>query len=286
MVINRGERVTGAVINIILCLVGIISFFPLLFVISMSLTPYGEVIKNGGFLIIPKSVTFEAYTYLFQTKELPHAMMVSIFTATVGTAINLLLTMLGAYPLSRKSLKGRTFILLMIVFTMLFSGGLIPTYLLVKSLGMLNTIWALIIPSAVATYNLLIMKTFFEGLPEELFESARIDGAGDVTILFRLVVPLSVPSLMTIGLFYVVANWNSFFSAVLYITDPNLNPLQIVVRKLLLLSNSLDNTTENVVPTPTLQMASVITASLPILVVYPFIQKYFTKGVLIGAIKG
>ncbi|UKS24131.1 carbohydrate ABC transporter permease [Paenibacillus sp. HWE-109] len=286
MVIGRGERVTGAAINLILCFVGIISLFPLLFVVSMSLTPYGEVIKNGGFLVIPKSITFEAYKYLFQTKELPQAMMVSVFTATVGTAINLLLTMLGAYPLSRKTLPGRTTILFLIVFTMLFSGGLVPTYLLVKSLGMLNTLWALIIPSAVATYNLLIMKTFFEGLPEELFESARIDGASDLTILFRIVVPLSVPSLLTIGLFYAVSNWNSFFTAVLYITDANLNPLQIVVRKLLLLSNSVENNTDIVVPTPTLQMAAVIIASLPVLIVYPFIQKHFTKGVLIGAVKG
>ncbi|NOU62698.1 ABC transporter permease subunit [Paenibacillus sp. LMG 31461] len=286
MVVSRGERVSGAAINLILGFVGIISLFPLLFVVSMSLTPYGEVIKNGGFLIIPKSITFEAYKYLFQTKELPQAMLVSIFTATVGTGINLLLTMLGAYPLSRKSLPGRSAILLLIVFTMLFGGGLVPTYLLVKSLGMLNTLWALIIPSAVATYNLLIMKTFFEGLPEELFESARIDGASDLTILFRIVVPLSVPSLLTIGLFYAVSNWNSFFSAVIYITDPNLNPLQIVVRKLLLLSNSVENTTDIVVPTPTLQMAAVIIASLPVLMVYPFIQKHFTKGVLIGAVKG
>ncbi|GBG10525.1 ABC transporter permease [Paenibacillus agaridevorans] len=252
----------------------------------MSLTPYGEVIKNGGFLVIPRSVTFEAYNYLFQTSELPRSMLVSLFTATVGTAINLLLTVLGAFPLSRRGLQGRGIILFLIVFTMLFSGGIVPTYLLVKSLGMLNTVWALIVPSAVATYNLLIMKTFFEGLPEELFESARIDGAGEWTILSRLVIPLSVPSLLTIGLFYAVANWNNFFSAVLYITDPNLNPLQIVVRKLLLTSNSLENVMEVVVPTPTLQMAAVIVASLPVLIVYPFIQKHFTKGVLIGAIKG
>jgi putative aldouronate transport system permease protein len=286
MVINRGDRISGAAINLILVLVGVLSLFPLLFVVSMSLTPYSEVIKNGGFVVIPKSVTFEAYKYLFQTKELPQSMLVSLFTATVGTAINLILTMLGAYSLSRRTLHGRKVILLMIVFTMLFNGGLVPTYLLIQSLGMLNTVWALIIPSAVATYNLLIMKTFFEGLPEELFESARMDGAGELKVLFRIVVPLSIPSLMTVGLFYAVANWNSFFSAVLYISDPHLNPLPIVVRKLLLLSNSVDNATDDVVPTPTLQMASVIIASLPVLVVYPFIQKYFTKGVLIGAIKG
>ncbi|WP_219930323.1 carbohydrate ABC transporter permease [Paenibacillus agaridevorans] len=286
MVISNGERATGIIINLILIFVGVISIFPLLFVVSMSLTPYGEVIKNGGFLVIPRSVTFEAYNYLFQTSELPRSMLVSLFTATVGTAINLLLTVLGAFPLSRRGLQGRGIILFLIVFTMLFSGGIVPTYLLVKSLGMLNTVWALIVPSAVATYNLLIMKTFFEGLPEELFESARIDGAGEWTILSRLVIPLSVPSLLTIGLFYAVANWNNFFSAVLYITDPNLNPLQIVVRKLLLTSNSLENVMEVVVPTPTLQMAAVIVASLPVLIVYPFIQKHFTKGVLIGAIKG
>lgn len=169
---------------------------------------------------------------------------------------------------------------------MLFSGGLIPTYLVVQSMGLLNSVWALIVPGAIATFNVLVMKSFFENLPEELFESARIDGAKEFRILWRIVLPLSIPSVMTVGLFYMVGHWNSFFSAVLYITDTDLYPLQVVIRNMLLLSQSSELQAEVTVPTAAMQMAAVILGSLPIIAVYPFIQKHFTKGMLLGAIKG
>lgn len=286
MVTMRGERTFAVIVNLILILVGIVSIFPILYVVSMSLTPYGEVVKNGGFLIIPRSITFDAYIHLLKGNELPRAMGVSVFLAVVGTAISLVLNLLGAFPLSRKNLQGRTFFLFLIVFTMMFSGGMIPTYLLIKSLGMLNTVWAMIIPGAVATFNLLIMKTFFEGLPDELFEAARIDGAGELKVLVSIVIPLSIPSMLTIGLFYMVGYWNSFFAALYYITNPDLYPLQIVLRKMLMMSTSLESAIEQTMPTPTLQMAAVVLASAPMLIIYPFIQKHFTKGMLIGAIKG
>lgn len=283
---GRSDRVFDLFVAAVLVLVGIASLFPLLYVVSMSVTPFSEVVKNGGFVVIPKAFTLEAYERLFSESQLPRSMGITVILATLGTAVNMLLTVLGAYPLSRKALPGRTVFLLLIVFTMLFSGGMIPTYLIVKNLGMLNTIWALIIPGALATFNMLIMKSFFEGLPEELFESARIDGAGETSVLLRIVIPLSVPSLMTIGLFYMVGNWNTFFAAVLYITDNKLYPLQVVVRALLMASQNTEMQAEAMVPTVTMQMAAVIAASLPVLAVYPFIQKYFTKGMLIGAIKG
>lgn len=286
MVTMRGERTFSVVVNLILIIVGIISIFPILYVVSMSLTPYGEVVKNGGFLIIPRAISFDAYIHLLKGNELPRAMGVSVFLAVIGTAISLVLNLLGAFPLSRKDLQGRTVFLFLIVFTMLFGGGMIPTYLLVKSLGMLDTVWAMIIPGAVATFNLLIMKTFFEGLPEELFEAARIDGAGELKVLVTLVIPLSLPSMLTIGLFYMVGYWNSFFAALYYVTNPNLYPLQIVLRKMLMMSTSLESVMEQTLPTPTLQMAAVVLASAPMLIIYPFIQKHFTKGMLIGAIKG
>jgi len=286
MVTMRGERTFSVVVNLILIIVGIVSIFPILYVVSMSLTPYGEVVKNGGFLIFPRQISFDAYIHLLKGNELPRAMGVSVFLAVVGTAISLILNLLGAFPLSRKDLQGRTFFLFLIVFTMMFGGGMIPTYLLVKSLGMMNTVWAMIIPGAVATFNLLIMKTFFEGLPEELFEAARMDGAGELKVLVSLVIPLSLPSMLTVGLFYMVGYWNSFFAALYYITNPNLYPLQIVLRKMLMMSTSLESLMEQTLPTPTLQMAAVILASAPMLIIYPFIQKHFTKGMLIGAIKG
>jgi putative aldouronate transport system permease protein len=192
-----------------------------------------------------------------------------------------------AYPLSRRNLPGRSFWLLYIFFTMLFSGGLIPTYLVVKNLGLVNTVWAMIIPGAIVTFHVLIMKTFFENIPAELFESARLDGAKELRILGQIVIPLSLPVIMTIALFNMVSHWNTFFSAVLYVTDRTLHPLQVVVRRMLLETTQDQLTsTQQMVPTVTLQMAAVVLVSLPMIAVYPFIQKHFTKGMLVGSIKG
>jgi len=200
--------------------------------------------------------------------------------------INLALTILMAYPLSRKMLPGRQVFLLLVVFTMLFSGGLIPTYLVVKSLGLLDSVWSMILPNAVWSFNVLIMKSFFENLPEELFESARMDGAKEFRILMQMVVPLSVPSLLTVGLFYMVGHWNEFFQAIMYVTDRTLFPLQVIIRELLMLTQQPLENAENMLPTETMQMASVVMASLPIIIIYPFIQKHFTKGMLLGSVKG
>ncbi|WP_223069785.1 carbohydrate ABC transporter permease [Paenibacillus caui] len=286
MVTSRSDNIFNAVIYVFLVLVAAAAVFPLLYVVSMSLTPYSEVVKNGGFIVIPRKISFEAYERIFGDPALGRSMLVTLIVTAVGTLVNMILTTLAAYPLSRKNLRGRTFFLLYIVFTMLFSGGLIPTYLIVQSLGMLNTLWALIVPGAIATFNVLILKSFFETLPEELFESARMDGAKEFRILWQVVIPLSMPSMMTVGLFYMVGHWNSFFSAVLYITDTNLYPLQVVIRNMLLLSQSSELQAEVTVPTAAMQMAAVIAGSLPIIAVYPFIQKHFTKGMLLGAVKG
>jgi len=286
MVTGKSDRLFNGFVYLTLLAVAIVAIFPLLYVVSMSLTPYSEVIKNGGFVVLPRNISFEAYDRIFSDPALGRSMGVTVFVTAVGTAVNLLLTTLAAYPLSRKNLKGRTFFLLFIVITMLFNGGIIPTYLVVKSFGLLNSVWALIVPGAIATFNVLVMKSFFENLPEELFESARIDGAKEFRILWRIVLPLSVPSVMTVGLFYMVGHWNSFFSAVLYISNSELYPLQVVIRNMLLQTVSSEQQAEVTVPTAAMQMAAVITGSLPIIAVYPFIQKHFTKGMLLGAIKG
>jgi putative aldouronate transport system permease protein len=286
MVRGRSDRLFDLLIYAILVLVAVSAVLPLLYVLSISLTPYSEVLKNGGFILFPKSITFDAYKELFTDSVIPKAFGVTVFVTVVGSIINLVLTILMAYPLSRKKLRGRTFFLMAVVFTMLFSGGLIPTYLIVRGTGLTNTIWAMIVPSAIWTFNLLIMKSFFESLPEELHDSARIDGAGETTVLVKLVLPLSVPSVLTVSLFYMVGHWNDFFSAVLYITNKQLFPLQVIVRNILLQSANMNQQTDVTLPTVTLQMAAVISASLPIILVYPFVQKHFTKGMLIGAIKG
>lgn len=285
MVRGWRDHVFDTVILIPLLLVGLAALFPILYVISVSLTPYEEVIKHG-YMIVPRSITFEAYRTLFSEAMLHRAFMNTIFISVVGTAVNLILTTLLAYPLSRKNVPGRSFILLIIIFTMLFNGGLIPTYLVVKNFGLLNSLWAMIIPNAIWTFNVLIMKSFFEGLPEELFESARMDGAKEWRVLVQMVIPLSMPSMMTVGLFYLVGHWNEIFQAIMYVTKKDLHPLQVIVRDILLSSQNISTQSEVTLPTVTLQMAVVMTACLPIIAIYPFIQKYFTKGMLLGSIKG
>lgn len=285
MVTGREDRVVNGVVYTLLTLVAVVSVFPLLFVVSASLTPYSEVLRNGGYVVIPSEFTLDAYRQLLAKPEIPRAFGVTVFVTVVGTAINMVLTTLMAYPLSRKDLPGRSVFLFAVLFTMMFGAGLIPTYLIVKATGLLDTVWAMIIPGAIWVFNVLIMKTFFENLPQELIESARIDGASEFRILLRIVMPLSVPVLLTLGLFYAVGHWNEFFSAIIYIRDQDLLPLQVVVRNLIAQSQSMENI-EAAVPTVTVQMAAVVVAAIPMIVIYPFIQKHFQKGVLLGSVKG
>ncbi|MEC0308008.1 carbohydrate ABC transporter permease [Paenibacillus lautus] len=286
MVRGLDEKIFNTIIYVILGLCGLVAILPILYVVSVSITPFGEVLRNGGFILFPKEITFSAYRTLLTESNIPKAFQITVLITVIGTAVNLVLTGLMAYPLSRRNLPGRNFFLLMIVFTLLFSGGLIPTYLVVKSMGLLDSIWAMILPNAVWSFNVLIMKSFFEGLPEELFESARMDGAKEFRILLQIVTPLSVPVLLTVGLFYLVGHWNEFFQAIFYVTDRTLYPLQVVVREILMQSQQPLENAENMMPTQTMQMASVMIASLPVIVIYPFLQKHFTKGMLLGSIKG
>jgi putative aldouronate transport system permease protein len=286
MVSKGSEKWFDVFTYTLLILIAIVSVFPLMYVLSVSLTPYSEVLRNGGFVVIPKSITLEAYKYLFSMDSIHRSFAVTLFVTIIGTLLNLVITVLLAYPLSKKKLRGRGLFVFLIVFTMMFNGGLIPTYLVVKDVGLLNTIWSMIIPSIVATFNVLIIKTFFEGLPEEIYESARMDGAGEMTVLTRIALPMSVPALMTVGLFYMVSNWNVLFPAVFYITDMKLYPLQLVVRDIIMATDAVDVQVEVTLPTDTIRMAAVIVASAPIIAVYPFLQKYLIKGMVLGALKG
>jgi putative aldouronate transport system permease protein len=281
------DRLVNGAVYAILAAIAVLAVFPVLYVVSVSITPYAEVLKNGGYVIIPRAVTLDAYRHLLSDSELPRAFGITAFLTSAGSLINLLGIMSMAYPLSRRNLPGRSFWLMYIFITMLFSGGLIPTYLVVKGLGLVNTVWAMIIPGAIVTFHVLIMKTFFENIPSELFEAARMDGAKELRILAQLVLPLSLPVIMTIALFNMVGHWNTFFTAVLYVTDRTLHPLQVVVRRMLLeTSQDQLTSTVQVVPTLTLQMAAVVLVSAPMIIIYPFIQKHFTKGMLVGSIKG
>jgi len=288
---SLGDRITDGFIYVILAIFGLATLFPVYYVMVVSITPYSEVLRNGGFLLIPKTVTFEAFEAIFSSSTVPKALNITVLITVLGTSLNLLVTMLLAYPLSKKFLPGRNAVLLGIVFTMLFSGGLIPTFLTVKATGLMNTIWALIIPGLVSTFNLLVMKTYFESLPSEIEEAAKVDGCGDAATLFKIVLPLSMPIIATLGLFYGVNHWNAYFGGIMYLNDRDLYPLQVVLRNMIVTPSvsqelAVPQSQLSALPPESIKMATVVVAIVPVILVYPFLQKYFIKGMLLGAVKG
>ena len=282
---RRGERAYFAGLYVFLTFAALACLFPLMYVVAVSLTPYSEVLRNGGFVVIPREITLDGYKMFFENGRMNSAYGVTMFITVVGTALNIVLTLLLAYPLSKRELPGSRAVMLYVLFSMLFTGGTIPKYLIVKDLGLIDSIWSLILPIAITPYNVILMRTFFRALPEDLFEAALIDGANETQTLIRIAIPLAVPSIMTNVLFYAVMHWNTFMSALLYITKPSLQPLQVVLHSIISGSEQVD-AAEYTAPTETLKMAAVVLTALPIIVVYPFIQKYFTTGMLLGAVKG
>ena len=283
---SKHDSVFELILFLLILLVALACLLPIMYVVSVSLTPIEEKLRSGGFLLFPRKITFNAYKQVLGGKEFLPALWVTVKVTVIGTLMQLIATLLFAYPLSRPNLPGRRMITKLVVFTMLFSAGMIPLYLVVKGTHLLNTLWSMIIPSLINVYNLIIMKAFFEGLPGELFESARIDGAGKMTVLMKVVLPLSMPIIMTIGLYYGVEQWNTYMRAVLYVSRDDLQPLQVVLRRLLAMAASTDILEDEIIPTETLQMANVVLSTLPLVCIYPFIQKYFVKGTLAGAVKG
>lgn len=287
---NWSNRLFNTINYSLLTLVSLITIIPFVYIVSMSFASPGEVAK-GGLLLFPSKFTLGAYKYIFSTDTMVRSILISIYITVFGTLINLLLTSFTAYPLAKATLRGRRTILLMVLITMLFSGGLIPTYFVVKAFGMINTYWSLMIPSAISAFNLIVLKNFFQQIPDSLIDSAKIDGCNDVGILFRIVLPLSMPAMATFGLFYAVGHWNTFFNAVMYMNDAEKFPVQVILRQIVLLSqDQIGNTTSQQDPTDylpqTIRMASIVVATVPIVLVYPFLQKHFAKGVLLGSIKG
>ncbi|TBL71165.1 carbohydrate ABC transporter permease [Paenibacillus thalictri] len=274
----------------LLGLICIVAIIPFVYIVSMSFASPEEVAK-GGLLLVPSKFTLGAYKYIFSTGTMVRSIGISIYVTVLGTLINLLLTSLMAYPLAKPHLRGRRPILIMVLVTMLFSGGLIPTYFVVKAFGMINTYWSLMIPSAISAFNLIVLKNFFQQIPDGLEDSAKMDGCNDLGILFRIVMPLSMPAMATFGLFYAVGHWNTFFSAVMYMNDAAKFPVQVILREIVLLSqDQIGNSTTQQDPTDylpqTIRMASIVVATIPIVLVYPFLQKHFAKGVLLGSVKG
>jgi putative aldouronate transport system permease protein len=261
---------------------------PIVVVLSTSLASDRDIIDAGGYVLWPSHPTLKAYQTLFSGGLMGRAILVSVFVTIVGTAIALAVTIALAYATSRPVLFGRP-VLLMVLFTLLFAPGIIPMFLMVKQLGLLDSLWSLILPGALGAFNFVVLRTFFMNVPGELLESARIDGASDFTILRRIVLPLSKAVIAVVGLFYAVGFWNAFFNALLYLNDTSKWPVQVILRTYVLQGKSLSADQLGVEPLPqpqSLQMAVVVVALVPIALVYPFLQRHFTKGVITGAVKG
>jgi len=281
---------------IFLTLLSITFILPFLLLLSTSFVSEQELIRRGtAFVLLPHEINFAAYEVLFSRgSQLFKAYGITLFIVIIGTFLNLLFTSMLAYGLANRHLPGRTFFTTMVFLTMVFSGGLIPNYLLVTFLGLKNTLWALIIPGLISVWLFLILRHFFINIPESLEESASIDGATPPYILWKIVLPLSLPALATVGLFYAVGHWNAWFGAAIYIHTPDLMPLQILLRNVVVNQTSQDLNVQmitdmdmfNKPPEMALRSATIIVSTLPILMTYPFLQKYFIKGVMVGSIKG
>ena len=273
-----------------LTLIVIAVLAPLLVVVSTSLAGTEEVIAKGGWVVWPDHITFAAYEQVLNGGVVTRATLVSVFVTVAGTALSLLCTVTLAYALARPGVFGGRAVLLLVLFTFLFPPGIIPGYLVVQNIGLLNSYWALILPVLVNAFNLVVMRGFFQGIPSELYEAARIDGAGDIRILVRIVLPLSKAVVAVVGLFYAVSYWNSFFNAILYLNDSAKWPVQAVLQQYVTQGAQLadasvaEQATRNA--PHSIQMAVVVLALIPIVCVYPFIQRHFVKGVMTGAIKG
>jgi putative aldouronate transport system permease protein len=287
------NKLAVAAIYVLLGLLSILTLFPFWYeaVSSFSST---RAITAGEVMLWPIEFNVEAYKRLVEDGQIFYALKNTVLVTAVGILLNMTMTILAAYPLSKRRLRGRNGLLLLITFTMLFSAGMIPNFILIRQLGLMNSYWALWLPALISTYNMFVMKTFFEGLPEEIEESAAMDGASDMTILLRIVMPLSKPILVALSLFYAVGWWNSYFNVLLYITSSTKQTLMVklynMIRQVdpgLLNSSGGSEGVQQIVLTPeAIQAAAIIITVTPILCVYPFLQKHFVKGVLIGSVKG
>jgi putative aldouronate transport system permease protein len=281
------ETVIKAIVLGVACLLVLL---PFLGIISTSLATPAQVIQAGGFVLIPEGIDLTAYRSVFAGGAVTRALLVSVFVTGVGTLISLTLTAMLGWALSRRGSIGNRQLLVLVLVSLLFSPGIIPSYLVVQQLGLLDSLWALIIPTAVSAFNVIVVRAFFVGLPQEVMDSARIDGAGEWQTFRYMGLPLAKPVLAVVGLFYGVGYWNAFFNALLYISDASKWPLQLVLRTYVVDGNQIgaqDLGTEAALPPQTsLQMAILVISIIPILIVYPFLQRHFAKGMLTGAVKG
>lgn len=293
MIIKRGlgDRVFDIITHAVLLILVIVTLYPLLYVAFASMSDSTQLIAHKGLIYKPLGFSLDAYKSVFHNPGILKGYRNTLFILVMGVSLNLLMTALGAYVLSRKQVMWNPAFLFVIVFTMFFNGGLIPLYLIVKNVGLIDSLWSTIIPFAISTFNLIIMRTAFMAVPDSLEESAKIDGANHLTILFRIILPLSMPVVAVMILYYAVEKWNGWFYASVFLKDRELFPLQLVLREILI-ANSTDTMSQGASAADqfkigeTIKYATIMVATVPILCVYPFVQKYFVKGVMVGALKG
>lgn len=291
MKLSRGERLFNGFNIAFLLLLGVTCLFPFYYIAIVSFTDPTEYYQKP-FILFPDNWTLGAYKYLMSTPAFLNSIQVSGFLATVGTLLSLLVSSGLAYAISRKRLRFRRTLMLLIFLTTILQAGMIPSYMVVKGLGMINSIWSLIIPALTGGWYILLMKGFFDSIPDSLEEAARIDGAHELGIFFRIILPLSLPALVAFGLFFAVGYWNTFFSAVIYLNDHTKWPLQVLLQQMLIdpmtaVGGASTQIASQVrMPPETLKMAAVMIATLPIMLVYPFLQKHFAKGAMVGSVKG
>ncbi len=285
-----GSRIFDGINGTLLILFALITVVPFIHVIASSFASVAEY-NSKDFLLFPTEFSLKAYAYIFTTNALPKSLGITVFITITGTLICLAFTSFTAYSLSRRRMYFRRPIMFLVVFTIIFQGGLIPDYLVVKELGLLNTYWSLMLPRAIIPFYLIILINFFKNLPDEIEESAKMDGCGDLRMLFRIMIPLSMPALATLILFYAVFQWNTYLHAILYINDTEKWPIQVLLRQIVMVSQAgfveqgvVEG--EQSIPPDTVKMAVITVATMPILFVYPFLQKHFAKGVLLGSVKG
>ncbi|WP_135553852.1 carbohydrate ABC transporter permease [Paenibacillus cymbidii] len=288
---TRGDWSLDLVIYGSLLVAALITLLPFANVLSKSVSAEWAVV-SGKVGIYPIGFQLETMKFVVTSHEFQHAFLISVLVTVVGTLLSILITSLTAYPLSKRHLPGIGVIMVLFVFTMMFNGGIIPNYLLMKQLHLINSLWSLVLPAMISVFNLLVVKSYFETVPEALEESARIDGARNLTVLFRIILPISMPVLATIALFYAVYYWNDFFHPMMYLNSPNLKPLQLHLRDMVMEASAPVTTATRSaddilnVSTEGIRAATIIASTIPILLVYPYLQKYFIKGVMIGSVKG
>ena len=284
-----GDIIANVVIYILLTLIAVIMVIPFIYVIAASFATEAEI-QTRPIFFIPDSPTLDAYARIFDMNDMGtrvfHSLLISVCVTAIGTFINLFFTTTMAYGLSRSNLIGKKPLLNMVLFTMVFGGGMIPLFLVVKGLGMYDTYAALILPGAISAYNMIIVRNFFMELPRELEEAASIDGCSDIGIFIKIALPLSLPCLATFGLFYAVGHWNNYFGALLYLEDSTMFPFQLVLRNIVMQTAETQTDPNALIPEDTLKMAVIVIGTVPILIVYPFLQKHFAAGVMVGAVKG